>query len=612
MNMKKVLLPMILALASLVQPLCAVNPLRKLIHVEQGDGSFVQVYKKGNGHFAFLATEDGVAVMRGEDRRLYYAELTADGDLVPTDRLAHDAAMRSPEELSYLETQGVTDVRAYASLSERQVRMGAVQVKAATPSDGLGIYGQASPGVVGSIGSPDIPIIMVQFPDRSFLTTTTQEKVSRSRNEAGYSDERGCVGSVRDYFIAQSCGMFSPTFDVVAVVTVSKGYAYYGKDSGTRVDVNCTELVKEAVTLAKQQGVDFSKYAVNGQIPLVGILHAGPGEHEAEEDGYEDYIWAHFNGSINVSVDNMKVRSYFVGNEVTATYSYLAGKPVAISEKFSGIGVFCHEFGHALGLPDFYDTSGSNDTKKTPDLWSVMDYGQYQADGYAPIGYNAYERAFMGWIDVVDLDDTPAYCRLYPFGSDEGPTAYRIKNPANAKEYFLLENRQPGTWYPYQMGHGMLITHVDYDATSWQANTLNNNASRLRFTVVPADNTWQYYVYGSTNWAAFAGDLFPRSVSKTEFSDTSVPASAVYTGQTLGRPVYNIKEVDGVMEFSYMDATLTGIGEVAAAAEGSVEVYGLDGRLVRCAAGQETWKRGLEPGIYIVKSGVQTRKVQIR
>jgi len=610
--MKKVLLPVILALASLAQPLCAVNPLRKLIRVEQGDGSFIQVYKRGNGHFAFLATEDGVAVMRGADRKLYYAALTADGDLVPTHRLAHAANLRSPEELSYVDARGVTDVRAYAALQERQARTAAVQVRAATPGDGLGRYGEASPGLVSSIGSPHIPTIMVQFPDCQFQFTTTREKVSRSRNEAGYSDEKGCAGSVRDYFVAQSGGMFAPTFDVVAVVTVSKGYAYYGKNSGTRVDANCLEMVKEAVALAKQQGVDFSQFASNGQIPLVSILHAGPGEHESEEEGFEDYLWAHYLGNINIQVDDMRVCSYFVGNEVTSAYSYPSGKPVVTKQEFSGIGVFCHEFGHALGLPDFYDTSGSNDLKKTPDLWSVMDYGQYYSDGYAPIGYTAYERAFMGWLDVVDLDDTPAFCRLYPFGAEAGPTAYRIKNPANPKEYFLLEYRRPGTWYPSQMGQGMLITHVDYDAALWSANTLNNNANRLRFTVVPADNNWQYYTIGSTNWFAFSGDLFPRSDLKTEFSDTSVPASTVYTGETLGRPVYNIAEADGRMEFSYLDAMLTGIGGTAAMAGDNVDVYGLDGRLVRCGTACETLQNVLGPGIYILKSGAKSRKVQIR
>lgn len=611
-KMKRKILPALLVLAALTQPLSAVNPLRRLMRVDQGDGTLIQVYRKGNGHFAFLETEDGIALMRGADRKLYYAAQAADGDLVPTDRLAHAPGLRPAEEQAYLAEKGVTGSLAYAALQERQARTGAVQVKAATPSDGLGKYGQAAPGVVSSIGNPVIPLIMVQFPDLSFLSSTTPEKVSRSRNEAGYADEPDCAGSVRDYFVQQSGGMFEPTFDVVAVVTVSKSYAYYGKDSGTRVDVNCSELVREAITLAKEQGVDFSKYAVGGQVPLVSILHAGPGEHEAEEDGYEDFLWAHFNGSVNIQVGDTKVRSYFVGNEVTNTYSTITTPPVVLSSQFSGIGVFCHEFGHALGLPDFYDTSGSNEMKHTPDLWSVMDYGQYHANGYAPIGYNAYERAFLGWLNVVDLGDEPGYYHLYPFGSEEGPTAYRITNSANAKEYFLLENRQPDTWFPAKMGHGMLITRVDYDATRWAANTLNNVASRLRFTVVPADNTWQYYYIYQPNWTGFAGDLFPRSSTRNEFSDTSVPASTVYTGQTLGRPLYNIKEVDGVMEFSYLDATITGIRESAAEAAGCVDVYGLDGRVVRRGIDREALQRTLAPGIYIVKGTTGTQKVQIR
>lgn len=61
--------------------------------------------------------------------------------------------------------------------------------------------------------------------------------------------------------------------------------------------------------------------------------------------------------------------------------------------KVEGIGTFCHEFSHCLGLPDFYDTNYNGHFGMAS--WSLMDSGSYNDDGYTPIGYSAYEKEFM-------------------------------------------------------------------------------------------------------------------------------------------------------------------------------------------------------------------------
>ena len=230
-----------------------------------------------------------------------------------------------------------------------------------------------------------------------------------------------------------------------------------------------------------------------------------------------------------------------------------------------------------------------------------MDYGQYWANGYAPIGYSAYERSFMGWLDVSELTDQAAACRLYPFGSDEGPTAYVLRAPNDEKEYFLLENRQPGRWYPAGLGHGMLVTHVYYSSRMWNMNTVNNSLNRLRYTVVPADGEWQSS-QTMTSATDFRGDLFPGFTSNTEFTDDTTPAPDLFSGGKLGKPLYNIAESDeGVISFSYLDRNATGIDALTpAASDGPVTVYATDGRRVLSAGSREAACRLLAPGTYIV------------
>lgn len=608
--MKKIIFVLMFISAGLMTTADATRPLRKSFPVRQSDGTTLMVYRQGNGHFGFYTTTDGIALLRNANGDLCYAEKTDNG-LKATSMAAHEADKRGKEENAFLTTRALSAGKAYTHL--QQIHLADKPKRAsrlAAGSDGLGVYGQPNPdGVVNSIGDHTIPVIMVEFSDRKFMSGTTPEKVSRMLNEKGYADETGCAGSVNDYFVSQSNGLFNPKFEIVAKVTASRGYAYYGENySNGDIDRNVSKLIQEALNLAKAQGVDFSKYKEGNAVPLVSIYYAGPGEHSAFEDEAEDYLWAHFSER-SYMVGNVRINSYFIGNEVMQSYDYDKNWDIIVTgAQFDGMGVFVHEFGHALGLPDFYYTGSDDDINnsiQTMDYWSVMDYGQYYYDGYAPIGYNAYERNSMGWLKIEELT-AAGYITLYPFGSEaRGMTACLIRNDANPKEYYILENRQPSTWYPSRMGHGMLITHVDFDATSWNYNRPNNIPDHQRFQYVPADNKKNVMSdNGTTDWNGFKGDLFPGTTGITEFSDESTPASSVFTGARLGKPLYNLKEQNGIIAFSYLDKSLTGIGAVPDATAGTpVEIYTIDGRKTSSVPAS---------GVYIIRQDGKNRKVILK
>jgi M6 family metalloprotease-like protein len=77
------------------------------------------------------------------------------------------------------------------------------------------------------------------------------------------------------------------------------------------------------------------------------------------------------------------------------------------------------------------------------DLWSIMDYGQYGNNGYAPAPMTNYEREFMGWLQIEELTEA-GWLTLDPLGT--GGKGYKIVNPENANEYYVIENRQPVGW----------------------------------------------------------------------------------------------------------------------------------------------------------------------
>lgn len=435
-----------------------------------------------------------------------------------------------------------------------------------TLSNGLGVYGESARGSVSSIGTPRIPVIMVSYPDLDFLPSTTPDKVNRWLSEEGYHDEPYAIGSVTDYFRDNSYGLFVPTFEVVAQVKVSQPLAYYGAHSGNSHDARAAALVCEAIDLATAQGVEFSNYTTDGSLPIVSIVHAGPGEHE--DYGYkypgqmnEEYIWAHYT-TLNYNCGGSNFASYIITNEAMRDFDE-QGQVKA--QTLTGIGTFCHEFCHALGLPDTYDINGSTGgSAQTPGFWDLMDY-QFMLNGYRPSCLSAYERCCLGWLDIPELPSSSKDTfTLLPLDapSDADDTAnplvaraYRITNPDNSSEYLILENRQPATWHvdcygkTQVLGTGMLVWHIDYDANAWNGNRVNVNSSHRRVYTVPADGVWQSPGYGKNE---HYGDLFPGAQHVNSFTGN---LDSYYTGP-ISTSLYNITETDdGLITFTTSSTT---------------------------------------------------------
>lgn len=539
--MKKLLL--LLALLAGLLPAAAVPPLDEAFPMTQSDGSVIMVKLYGEWRTEFYITTDGQVLVRDANKDLCYARMDA-GKLVSTGIMAHESALRTQEEKAFVSTNTLTPVMAASTVTPMHpatARHAPRRVIQSSTADGLGEYGLRSLGAVPSLGDVVIPVIMVEFSDVKFQNYSTIEKMNRFYNEEGYADESGCQGSVRDYFIAQSGGLFRPRFEVVAKLALTRTAAYYGSNDNARGYV---EVVRDAMSAAVRQGVKWSNYLQDGVIPLVAVLYAGEGEATG---GGDDTLWP-CEYDVNTTMSGVHVNSLFIGNEM------------AHDGTIMGMGTFCHEFGHALGLPDFYVTNyGHNAT--TMGRWDIMCSGSYLPDSHAraPIGYTAYEQSYMGWLNIPELTEADNVV-LGPFGSEDYPHAVLIRNNRDEGEYFILEHRAPGTWYPANFGSGLFVSHVTYDAYAWRYNNLNNDASYLRMTYLSAS--------GSKS-GGNASELFPgTSGSKTSITTSTSPAFVLYDGTRLNKPVYNItREADGTVSFSYLDPDFVGrtVGDIVEA-----------------------------------------------
>ena len=406
---------------------------------------------------------------------------------------------------------------------------------------------------IHSIGSPKLPIILVQFADLKFSVAETDELVNQlytdffnapegvTPGQAGY--ESWC--SVREYYRLQSGNLFTPEFTVIGPVTLDKSYKYYGENSGNTKDIHISTFYSEACQKAASNGQypwsDFDNNQ-NGNIDFVFFIYAGRGENEGG-DVDANTIWPKESAtSLTVQTDNgsLVFGSYGCANEL-----FGGGQ--------DGIGAIIHELGHGLGLPDFYDT---NYNAFGLDYWDIMDSGCYQIYGHQPCGYSAYELDFMGWRPLVTLHPDSAYTlTLTPL--ETSGAAYKLPNPANSNEYLILENRQnigcdTNFGWPaknlrerYGYNHGLMVTHVDFNQSAWNGNYVNTTTAHQRITIVPADGALVSSLNGlNSAWAnSLRGDFYPGSNGIGELSSYKT-----FTGSNMGLIVNNIQETaDGLI-----------------------------------------------------------------
>lgn len=192
----------------------------------------------------------------------------------------------------------------------------------------------------------------------------------------------------------------------------------------------------------------------------------------------------------------------------------------------NGIGTFCHEFAHVLGLPDLYNTS-SMTTALTPGDWSLMDRGSYTNDGRTPPLMSGYERYELNWT-VPQVVSHPKNLTILPIVNN---VVYRI-NTERDNEYFILECRQQSGWDSFVPGHGMLVWHIDYNPNIWDRNVVNRDPSHQYVDIVEAN--------GGTSSTQAAGFPFPGSGKVTKLTGMTS-----WSGYAIDLPLTDIAEVDG-------------------------------------------------------------------
>ncbi len=492
----------------------------------QSDGSKLTIRLHGDEYYNYKTTIDGYLIIPDNEGIMTYAKIQ-NGSVFSTNIRVSEISERKMDEINLLRTLS------------NEPDMKALNIKSRISKSKDDFQGSKPMKVYPLTGSPKSLVLLVNFSDIQFASSDSLIAFSNLLNQNRYSDNGG-TGSARDYFHDASTGVFNPQFDVFGPVTLDNSMAYYGANNGSGNDVNPRQMIIDACTKASAEGLDFSQYDTDndGFVDNVFVYYAGYNEAEG---GSNNSIWPHkwklsnYNTKLNGKIIyNYACTSEFRGNTGTT---------------MCGIGTFCHEFGHVLGLADYYSTSGTS--HHTLSSWNIMDIGLYLNQGRTPPTYCTYDRYFLKWLTPVQLTDTGTYSldtlsssnKAYLISQTPNRTQYSANN-TSYPEYFTLENRQQKGWDAYLPGHGLIVYHINYNAAAWANNGPNNDANAMGVDLIEADGIFS--AQNTKSDPTLSGDPFPGTANisskRLSYIKNSTNAFASHTFS-------NVTETDGIISF---------------------------------------------------------------
>ena len=514
-KMKKIII--LLIAFTLINSTFAVTAFPEKVLFTQPNGEKVTIQMKGDEYVKYAHSEDGYTLLYDEEGYFNYAIINPEGNLVPSSYHAKEILLRTREEKQFL-----ANISKNLFFSESQVnsfifiRKSVEQKLAQNP-------------IPDSRGSMKLLCILMEFPDKPFVKTN--QDFQNLFNQVGYNFG-GASGSVHDYYAEASYNTLNLTFDVVGPYQTYENMAFYGSNSFG----DASQMAYEAINHA-QNVVDFSDYDNDndGTVDGLYIIFAGNGE-EAGAGG--DAIWSHA-GWISAFHDGVQIDGYACSPEHRG----------ASGNSITYIGVICHELGHVLGAPDYYDTNyETGGSYEGTGNWDLMASGSWNNSGRTPAHPNPRIKVYTyQWADVTIL--STAQTVLLPTSLYYQNGFYRINTNTN-NEYFILENRVSSNFDIGIPGYGMMIYRCASNVNSGSINTTH----RQKFYPVAANSSQSLptaNVYGSINALSCP---WPGSLNKTTFTDSTTPSMKSWANANTNKPITNISlnPLSNVISFDFM------------------------------------------------------------
>lgn len=333
---RKKLIPLLLFALTGMQEAHAVPAWPGIISTIQPDGTTVELRLRGDEYVHWGETPDGYTLLRDGDGWWTFAMLCSDGNLVPS-------SLRYSGSSEAARQAGIAPRLAFPQGQLREMHAEARKQMPSTPAGTMQDPGNRPQRVLDPTlqidnsfpteGKHKLLILLVNFADTQ--TTFTQQDFEEMMNAENYNG----YGSFRDYYLNESYGKLDIATTVTRWIRLPYSKSLYGSDGAVQMIADALDAIDEEIDLN-----DFDNDG-DGILDGLAVIHQGPGQ---EITGAAEDIWSHSSTITGMSYDGVQVKRYTMEPEVLGT-----------TGRISTIGVICHEFGHNLGAPDFYDTDYS-------------------------------------------------------------------------------------------------------------------------------------------------------------------------------------------------------------------------------------------------------------
>ena len=488
-----------------------------IIQKVQSDGTTLELYLFGDEFFSWAQTLDGYTILCNEFGDHVYMCLDEFGDLVYSDIIAHSEKNRTTSEKLFLST---IIPKLFFSKSQKSFIDQIVDIK---KNENRDIPKRAYP----TTGDRTHLCILMQYPDQ--LMVKTKQEFENLLNVVGYNTG-GASGSFKDFYLEASYNQLNMTCVVIGPYTSANNMSYYANRAST--------LLSEGLSAANAE-FDFSPYDTDGDGYIDGIhmIFAGYGQ---ESTGNTSNIWSHMSYmSSSPLVDGVRGRLYACSPELRGSGG----------TNLTHVGVVCHEFGHVLGAPDYYDTNdNTGGSYDGTGQWDLMASGSWNGGGALPAHPNGYVKTHdYGWASATVLNEPNTITlKNAAFNSD---SYYRVDTKTNG-EYFLIENRQKVGFDAQLPGQGMVIYHVHKDIGGISSNVVNATHPQKMYPVNAGatSDAVETGNYGTINGSSLP---FPYS-SKNSFTDNTIPSSRSWALTNTEKPITNIARSGQLITFEIL------------------------------------------------------------
>lgn len=487
------------------------------MQVTQPDGTKLWTIVHGDEFYNWRSTTDGNVLLCDEEQHYCYAKVEGDS-LISTKFVAHNISERTIAETAFIkENRKIVNDFIFA---ERNAVMNREQVrKAAERDNAQEVATQATNAVVGQ---RKILTILVGFSDRPFIKTAADfDKLMNQKTGKVESN----YGSVWRFYNEDSYGKLDVSAVVIGPFVAKYNSSYYRWDK-TNSSAHVKKLIQEAVDFAKKSGINFSQFDGDndGYVDCIHVVFAGHGLSGGAADGL---IWAH-----QSAIKKQKINSKYVSE-------YIITPELSNNNTIAPIGTICHEFGHILGVPDFYDVANSQ-YFGTGD-YDLMGGGSWNGNGYRPCHHNAYSKCYiLGWGQAKILPKSTKTYTLPP--STLEPAFYRINT--GTEECFIVENRTYASNYfdAYIPNEGLLIYHIHRNlATTIAKDDYINSQHPLMCYIVNASAT-QNPTADPDSYGKYDAKRAFGLGDRTYFGIKSTPSFTAWDGSGTGIDICFIKQ----------------------------------------------------------------------